>query len=152
MKSQWRGITSQHQSQASSSPWVCPITIKACNGASFWNFQLYKWETCNLLWINWTRCHFSNINKHHQKTMNSYFRKAWYDEDIVMGLYINVFKFKLDVVWRCEHIFNDNKKCSFILIFSFSFFLRQKAKKPTPIKVCYLCILIVYTTWHFTSK
>ena len=28
----------------------------------------------------------SNIDKHHQKTIEFYFRNVWYDEDIIKGL------------------------------------------------------------------
>ena len=39
----------------------------------------------------------SNINKHHYKTINSYFCSVWYGEDIITRLY-------MFLMWHCEHI------------------------------------------------
>ena len=56
----------------------------------------------------------SNINKHHQKTIDSYFHHVIYDEDIIMGLY--VYKFLNSISCDVVSIFL-KQKCSFILTY-----------------------------------
>ena len=45
----------------------------------------------------------SNINKHHQKTIDSYFCSVWYGEDIMIRLYLYIYIY-LHILWCCEHM------------------------------------------------
>jgi hypothetical protein len=51
-----------------------------------------------------------NINKHHQKTIDSYIQTMWYDEDDIRELFFFSLS-KLNIVWKrtlCAYVFNKN--------------------------------------------
>jgi hypothetical protein len=71
----------------------CPITINFCSGVCL-EFSIVDVMNMQSFIIKSNKMSISNINKHYQKTINSYFRIVWYNEDIMMGL----FPFKLHIM------------------------------------------------------
>ena len=71
----WCGRPNNTNSQASSSLWVCPITIKFCSEASL-EFLIVDAMHMNYYMIKLNKMSITNINKHHWKTTNSYFRSV----------------------------------------------------------------------------
>ena len=82
---------------------------QACEYAQLLSNIVVK-HPCEFLVINVTnmqslmdklnKASISNINKHHQNIIDSYFYNVWYDEEIIMGInFIKVY-----IIWHCEHI------------------------------------------------
>ena len=95
---EWCGWLDNTNNQASSSPWVCPTTIKFCSEASFRVFSCRCGKRA--IFYGWIE---QDVNfQHQQKTIDSCFRSVLYGEDIIMGLW---FFLKLHIMWCCEHIF-----------------------------------------------
>ena len=95
----WREWPTNANSQAFSSPWICPIGLKIFNREIFGVFICRCDEHAFFSGGKLNKMSISNINNH-QKTIESYFCSVWYGEDIIMGLYF----LDLHIVWRCEHI------------------------------------------------
>lgn len=97
---EWCWWPTDTNSQTSLSPWVCPIALEFCSRENFGDFICRYVAHVNLFFsfslMDTTRWQF----QHQPKTIGSYFCNVWYNEDIIMGLYI----YNLHSVWYCEHI------------------------------------------------
>ena len=104
---EWCEWPANIKSQTSSSPSICPWPTKSKHPLEFSvvdvvNMQYFMNKLNNMSYSNM-------INKHHRKTIGSYFRSVWYDEDIIMGTFLGV--------WHCKHISLIKMLISYLCIF-----------------------------------
>jgi len=150
----WCGWPTNTNNQTSSSLWVCPTTMKICSVASSLGVFSCRCDEHAIFYDKLNKMSISNINKHHQKTINSYFRSVWYNEDIIMGLYICFYATLCDImsIFLC-------KKCSFILMYlhcvyklKYAMFLENLNNTTFKTKMSYYAKYDIKIIWHFLVR
>ena len=83
---EWCSWPTNTNSWASSSPRVCPITIKSKHPSEFSLVDVMNMQS---FMDKLNKIPNANNNKHLQEIINSYFHSVWYGEDIILDYICN---------------------------------------------------------------